>query len=210
MRATKQKEPLTMDQRRLVSENIDLAKKLAAKRKNPYVSPEDRLQDAYLGLIDAARSFKPELGLEFNTFAGHRIIGAMIDAERWTSSHIRVPRRAVEQGAVSPKVVSAGAAIHGRQYDAGADDLTLSDVVFVAPEPAVSCDDVDAIDTALSSLPVLHRKIVEARYGDGGSQAAAARAAGVSESRVSQLMPGIIERLRNHTALACYATKAAS
>lgn len=196
------KEPLTMEQRDLVSKHVRLAEKIAMKRCNPFVAPEDRIQDAYMGLINAARAFDPERGLEFSTYAGYRIIGAILDAERMNGSQIRANRKALKDKETPPKVVSFGSVKPGEDYED--EESLVSEDKLAAPKPTVTYDDVDAIETALASLQDRDRIIAKAWYA-GGSQVAAARAAGVSESRVSQLMPGIIEKLRNHSALADYA-----
>ena len=72
--------------RTLIIENIDFAKRHALKfyRKRTKLGfdVEDFEGAALLGLCDAARRFRPEKGMAFQTFAYFRIKGAMFDLLR--------------------------------------------------------------------------------------------------------------------------------
>jgi RNA polymerase sigma factor (sigma-70 family) len=67
------------DRNQLISENIDLARKVARYKKkslfNIYL--EDLEAAAFLGLVQAAESFQPEKCKDFQVFAVRRIIGAV-------------------------------------------------------------------------------------------------------------------------------------
>lgn len=66
----------------LVIENMSLADRLAyQKKKNlpKFIDIEELKSAAYLGLVEAANRFKPEVGVKFSTFAYVRIFGAMCD-----------------------------------------------------------------------------------------------------------------------------------
>lgn len=74
----------------LVREYAPLVKRIAhhlMHRLPPTVELDDLLQAGTLGLLEAARKFNPAEGASFETFAGIRIRGAMIDEVRpmdWT------------------------------------------------------------------------------------------------------------------------------
>jgi RNA polymerase sigma factor for flagellar operon FliA len=200
-------EPLTEDQKALVVANVKYAEILAMRRRTFWTSLEDRTQDAYLGLIDAARSFDPEKGCTFKTHAGRRIIGAMIDAEReaGVGPVVKISRRARENGEAEIKVVQIQAMDVPDQR--GNRTLFASDLVFVDDSPPVS-DDIDrrdAIDRALSGLPAKERAAVRLYWLDGMTKKQAAAVLDLSESRVSQMTTRTLPRLREHRALAPYA-----
>lgn len=66
----------------LIEQFIPLAIKLAYQRKRTvpnFIDIEDLLSAAYLGLVEAASRFNPNLGIKFSTFAYPRIFGAICD-----------------------------------------------------------------------------------------------------------------------------------
>ncbi len=71
-----------------------------AIRLPPHISREDLLQSALIGLYGAIERFKPDMTAGFETFASHRIRGAMLDELRKTdyiSRGSRARLRKVEQ-----------------------------------------------------------------------------------------------------------------
>lgn len=69
-------------QQLLVEQYVPLANKLAYKKKRTvpnFVDIEELKSAAYMGLVEAASRFKPELGIQFSTFAYTRIFGAIHD-----------------------------------------------------------------------------------------------------------------------------------
>lgn len=77
-------------QENLISENIDLVKRIAhhlSARLPSNVELDDLFQAGMIGLLEAAGNFDPTKGASFVTFAGIRIRGAMLDEVRkidWT------------------------------------------------------------------------------------------------------------------------------
>lgn len=66
----------------LIEQFIPLANKLAYQRKKTvpsFIDIEDLRSAAYLGLVEAATRFNPDLGVKFSTFAYMRIFGAICD-----------------------------------------------------------------------------------------------------------------------------------
>jgi RNA polymerase sigma factor for flagellar operon FliA len=81
----------------LVLEHADLVKRIAhhlANRMPPHVDVEDLVQAGMIGLLNAAQNYSSGKGAKFETYAGIRIRGAMLDEARranWT------PRSTVRQ-----------------------------------------------------------------------------------------------------------------
>src|SRR5436190_18653285 len=74
-----------------------LARRMAASMPNS-IDVGDLVQDGVLGLIDAAHRLDENRGIKFETFAGRRVRGAMIDALRrdaWPRG-VRRQRRELE------------------------------------------------------------------------------------------------------------------
>ena len=96
------------DSERLVREHVELVRKIAyhlVARLPPSVEVDDLIQSGVIGLLEAARNFDPAQGASFETFAGIRIRGAMIDNIRpndWTPRS--VARRARELNAAVRRV----------------------------------------------------------------------------------------------------------
>src|SRR6202046_5831993 len=69
----------------LVSQHAELVKRIAyhlAGRLPPSVEVDDLIQAGMLGLLEAASNYAANRGASFETYAGIRIRGAMIDALR--------------------------------------------------------------------------------------------------------------------------------
>lgn len=88
------------DTEALVRDQAPLIRRIALhlfNRLPPSVHLDDLIQAGAIGLLEAAQNFQPEQGVNFETFAGIRIRGAMIDELRrydWTPRSVH--RRARE------------------------------------------------------------------------------------------------------------------
>lgn len=87
----------------LVSEHANLVKRIAfhlLNRLPPSVQAEDLIQAGMIGLLEAAKHYDPSQGASFDTYAGIRIRGAMLDEIRrsdWTPRSVhRKSREAAE------------------------------------------------------------------------------------------------------------------
>ena len=75
---------------KLVVEHAELVKRIAyhlVSRMPPHVEVDDLIQAGMMGLLQAAQNFSPSKGANFETYAGIRIRGAMLDEARkanWT------------------------------------------------------------------------------------------------------------------------------
>src|ERR1700685_2498511 len=77
-------------QHELVIKHADLVKRIAyhlVSRMPPNVEVDDLIQSGMIGLLDAAKHYSANKGANFETYAGIRIRGAMLDEVRksdWT------------------------------------------------------------------------------------------------------------------------------
>jgi len=82
--------PKDLPQEELVLRHADLVKRIAyhlVSRMPPNVEVDDLIQAGMIGLLDASRHLHREQGRDFETYAGIRIRGAMLDEVRksdWT------------------------------------------------------------------------------------------------------------------------------
>jgi RNA polymerase sigma factor for flagellar operon FliA len=85
----------------LVSQHAALVKRIAYHLMNrlpPSVQVEDLIQAGMIGLIEAGRNYDPSQGASFETYAGIRIRGAMLDEIRrsdWTPRSVHRKARMV-------------------------------------------------------------------------------------------------------------------
>jgi RNA polymerase sigma factor for flagellar operon FliA len=87
----------------LVTDNIVLVKRIAyhlSARLPSTVDVDDLLQSGMIGLLEAASNFDPSRGASFETYAGIRVRGAMLDDIRrqdWTPRSVHQKYRKVAE-----------------------------------------------------------------------------------------------------------------
>ncbi|MGI9271274.1 MAG: RNA polymerase sigma factor FliA [Woeseiaceae bacterium] len=87
----------------LITQNVDLVKRIAhhlIARMPSSIDIDDLMQSGMVGLLEAANNFDPTLGASFETYAGIRIRGSMIDFIRkldWTPRSVHHKYRKVAQ-----------------------------------------------------------------------------------------------------------------
>lgn len=87
----------------LVSRHAPLVKRIAYHLMNrlpPSVQAEDLIQAGMIGLIEASRNYDPSQGASFETYAGIRIRGSMLDEIRrsdWTPRSVHRKARQVAE-----------------------------------------------------------------------------------------------------------------
>ena len=97
-----------LDREALVTEHSDLVKRIAfhlLNRLPPSVQAEDLVQAGMIGLLEAASHYDPSRGASFETYAGIRIRGSMLDEIRrsdWTPRSVH--RKAREAAEVLRKI----------------------------------------------------------------------------------------------------------
>lgn len=98
----------------LVVKHADLVKRIAYHllgKMPPHVDVEDLVQAGMIGLMNAAQNYSPNKGANFETYAGIRIRGAMLDEARkanWT------PRSTVRQSKEIAQAIREIENRHGR------------------------------------------------------------------------------------------------
>lgn len=91
---------------RLVLDHLGLVKSMAARlvqRVPSHIEIGELVSVGMMGLVEAARRFKPSLGVPFAAFARRRVHGAMVDSLRgmdWAPRSVRRMRREID-GAIS-------------------------------------------------------------------------------------------------------------
>ncbi len=92
-----------MTQEQLVVRHADLVKRIAyhlVSRMPPNVEVDDLIQAGMIGLLDAARHYTATKGANFETYAGIRIRGAMLDEVRksdWTPRSVHRSAREMSE-----------------------------------------------------------------------------------------------------------------
>jgi RNA polymerase sigma factor FliA len=90
-------------QQELVLKHADLVKRIAyhlVSRMPPNVEVDDLIQSGMIGLLDAAKHYSATKGANFETYAGIRIRGAMLDEVRksdWTPRSVHRNMRAMAE-----------------------------------------------------------------------------------------------------------------
>ena len=151
---------------------------------------DDLIAFGFGGLLEARHRFDPRRGVRFQTFAYHRVRGAMLDGVRKMS---QLPRRAHErlQAAAEPtptaaptaldraftrmSALSAGTVLQGRFGDESPEEVLLKN------------ESVTRLLQALPSLSPRQRVLVRGFYFDGRSIDAMAQELGISKSWASRL-----------------------
>jgi RNA polymerase sigma factor for flagellar operon FliA len=184
-----------------------IARKLAS-RTGGAVSADDLWSAGALGLLDAARRFEAERDVKFETFAAHRIKGAMLDEMRRLD---HLPRRLREQ---ADKVEQARsrlshslqreptseelAAATGLEYEELASIQSVTQPAFTMLDhlesPTVPSDEqvehrelVRAMTQAIGQLPERLQLVLSLHYVEGLTYREIAKILDVSEPRVCQI-----------------------
>ena len=161
---------------------------------------EDLVAYGFGGLLEAQRKFDASRGVRFNTYAYHRVRGAMLDGVRKMAP---LPRRAAEEVRAQARApltaaptsldraftrisanLTAATPLHGRYGDQTPESLLIR-------QESIVC-----LLRALERLPKRHRLIVRWRYFEGRTIDDAARELGISKSWASRLHTQALDRLR--------------
>ena len=160
---------------------------------------DDLIAFGFGGLLEARHRFDPGRGVRFQTFAYHRVRGAMLDGVRKMS---QLPRRAHErlQAAAEPtptaaptaldraftrmSALSAGTVLQGRFGDESPEEVLLKN------------ESVTRLLQELPSLSPRQRVLVRGFYFDGRSIDAMAQELGISKSWASRLHTNALRALR--------------
>ncbi len=209
----------------LVTRHAELVKRIAyhlAGRLPPSVDVADLIQAGMLGLLEAAANYTANRGASFETYAGIRIRGAMIDALRkldWAPRSVHRKARAVaavmrdiekETGRdardteIAERMGVTLAEYHAIVQDAASCRLASLDDVTVAAAPD-SADPFretvdegfrDALAQAIDTLPEREKLVMSLYYSDELNLKEIGAVLKVTESRVCQLHGQALMRLK--------------
>jgi RNA polymerase sigma factor for flagellar operon FliA len=211
----------------LVVRHAELVKRIAyhlAGRLPASVEVDDLIQAGMLGLLEAAVNFASDRGASFETYAGIRIRGAMIDALRKLDWAPRSVHRKAREAAAAIRALEAE---HGREARdveiAERMGVSLEDYHHVvqdaascqlasfddAPDAELTADahadparDVQELDfrkalaAAIAELPERERLVMSMYYDDELNLKEIGAVLNVSESRVCQLHGQALVRLK--------------
>jgi len=162
---------------------------------------DDLIAFGFGGLLEARHRFDPSRGVRFQTFAYHRVRGAMLDGVRQMS---QLPRRAHERlqaaGERSPTAAPTGLDKAFTRIGAGLVNATVMQGRFGHESPEavlLKNESVERLLRALCGLPPRQRALVRGFYFEGRSIDAMARELGISKSWASRLHTNALQALRD-------------
>ena len=138
---------------------------------------EDMEADGYMGLIDAATRFDPERGVQFITFARWRIDGAILDGIRRAAWG--VSRRCGRVRLLPVPIEVLGDVPGGTEPD----------------QVLESHWEAEALSAAVDALPPQMRQVVRLRFWEEMKVDDIARALGVTDTRIFQILKDARARL---------------
>lgn len=212
----------------LVLRHADLVKRIAyhlAGRLPPSVEVDDLIQAGMIGLLEAAAHYSADRGASFETYAGIRIRGAMIDALRkldWAPRSVhRKARdaasamRAIEEREgreASGAEVAAAMGVPLEEYhrivqDAAScqvgsldDSAGATDIADHSSDPGGEAEQGalrQAMADAIANLPERERLVMALYYDEELNLKEIGAVLGVSESRACQIHGQALVRLRS-------------
>lgn len=210
----------------LLRENEGLVRSIAQRFLGRGAEYEDLCQLGMIGMLRAIRSFDPDRGCAFSTYATPLIAGEikrflrddgiikvsrdkkrlgsmlLFEKERFSAENGREPRISELADAVGVDAETAAEALASSYpvrsiYDPAHDDGTDTlSDTLPSPDTTESYADKIALREVTSSLPELWRKIISLRYYHDLSQERTARVLGLSQVKVSREEKKIFEYMR--------------
>ncbi|MBT8467912.1 MAG: sigma-70 family RNA polymerase sigma factor [Deltaproteobacteria bacterium] len=162
---------------------------------------DDLIAFGFGGLLEAHRRFDPGRGVRFQTFAYHRVRGAMLDGVRKMSD---LPRRAHERlqapADVTPTAFPTALDRAFTRMSAALSTATVLQGTFGDQSPEAALLKNESVARLLQALPRLsprQRVLVRGFYFEGRSIDAMARDLGISKSWASRLHRSALGELRD-------------
>lgn len=208
-------------ERELLARHAPMLDRLArriAGRTGHAVQPEDLWSAGALGLLEAARRFDAGQNVKFETFAEHRVRGAMLDELRRMdhlprrlradTAKVEAARSKLAQAAgrePEPEEVAAAVGmdledvtelIHLLQPPVRAEDALLHAGAVGADEALAAAEARKAVADAIAALPERLQILLALHYDEELTYREIAQVMGVSEPRVCQLHSDAMRRLR--------------
>ena len=211
----------------LVERHASLVKRIAyhlAGRLPASVEVDDLIQAGMIGLLEAAGNFASDRGASFETYAGIRIRGAMLDALRqldWAPRSVHRKARAaaeatrsieIEKGSpASDTEIAAAMGIPLQEYHEILQDASVcqvssidevegvTDIAGMELDPLLEAENGalrTAVADAIEALPERERLVMSLYYDEELNLKEIGAVLGVSESRVCQLHGQALIRVR--------------
>ncbi len=213
----------------LIMAHMAMVKRVAIHLKAripPFMELDELIQVGMVGLIEAARSFDPTRGHEFENYALSRVRGAILDEVRRQSF---LPRSAVAFNKNENEAVHVLGAELGRaptqaelaefmgkdleefQKERGqakrfetfsmevVNDEVMSMPADMTQQPEVMVEEAEfmqAVVDAIEHLPERERLVMSLYYVEELNLKEIGEVLGVSESRVSQILSTVVKKLR--------------
>jgi len=161
---------------------------------------DDLIAFGFGGLLEAQHRFDPNRGVRFQTFAYHRVRGAMLDGVRKMS---QLPRRAHERFQAAAETTPTAAPTALDKAFTRMTALSTATVLqgrFGNESPEAVLLKNESITRLLQALPSLsprQRVLVRGFYFEGRSIDAMARELGISKSWASRLHTNALRELRD-------------
>ncbi len=212
------------ERERLIAEHLEMARRIAlrvARRTPDWLTPDDLVGAALIGLTEAADRYDAARGEPFVAFAEKRVRGAVLDElrrgdllPRRARADARRVGRAIRQlehalgRAPDDEEVAAALGVDVEHYREELAQLTHVDVIELdpavphaaeAPSPAAEAERAQMIGrlhACLEKIPERDAQLLQLYYVEELSYLDIGHVLGVSESRVCQLHARAIARLK--------------
>jgi RNA polymerase sigma factor FliA len=214
----------------LIARHGELVKRIAyhlAGRLPPSVAVDDLIQAGMLGLMEAAANYSATRGASFETYAGIRIRGAMIDALRaldWAPRSVHRKARAVaaamreierrtgrdaRDAEIAQHMSISLEEYHSIVHDAVSCRLASMDEEDAGERIAEQADPFsetaeeqlrDSLAKAIDKLPERERLVMSLYYSEGLNLREIGEVLKVTESRACQLHGQALVRLKSRLA----------
>ncbi len=215
----------------LVLAHLGLVKRVALhlKARIPaFMELDELIQVGMIGLLEAARAFDVQKGIDFENFAVSRVRGAILDEVRNLSS---LPRSAVAFNKSENKAIHTLASELGRaptqselaehlgddldqyqkkrgtakRFETFSIEVMTEEVMNIADERSRQPDAIvehyellSAVGDAIETLSEREQLLLSLYYVEEMNLKEIGATLGVTESRVSQLLSAIVKKLRSH------------
>jgi len=180
----------------LITENQTYAKKIARRlyfgSREHEISLEDLESEALLALVVAAKRFKPEMGVKFQTFSFMVIRGRVINAiNKSAKAGARAQTGSGEEIKVAKETVSEELGL--RTYPNG-------EIAYLVPRPQDEEVDwrvrIEKIKKVKKLLSKEDNSLLNKHFGKGETLTLIAKEEGLSPSGMSRRFKRVLERVR--------------
>lgn len=187
---------------RLVCHNLRLVFWMARKYPRMGMELSDMVQEGVIGLLIAARRYKPDLGHRFSTYAFHWVRQTMMRALHNKCNLIRWPDwRAPELITANLKGEDEGFGAGERAVLSVPSPLSFASLPMNDPVESLAREEAsDAIHEVLAGLKPIQKEVIMRRFGIGCSEEYTleeiGQRLGLTRERIRQIEAGALRRLR--------------